>query len=457
MKPGAHEGDLRIKVLGLKARFALSMTLSLAAVLALTAVLLCLSSASIVKESEQDAISGAVRFTQLKMPHEPPTSGLVHPSGVKMYPFVYDGNHQGLLYRNETTTTDGQTEQFDLWVPDPERGSLEILRTILVAFAAVLVVAVVMSVLVAGSVSRPVEDLIYDVRQIALGNLRHRTKSSGPMELRLLARALDRMTVDLSEAKETEIQLSVRERELELAAGVRDALLPSGTPLIEGYDLGAAFLPSPRFGGDFHDFVQRADGMWGLLVCDVSGRGVPAALVGATARSYLRSELERPGEVADAFRRVNRWLASDVRRGMFVSALYALLDPKTGRATVACAGHKLPLLRLCAADGNLRVVQPEGIALGFDRGPVFERRLQVVEVPIDPGDRLLLANSAPVRIKNETDEELGEKAFYARVKKHGAPDTTQFLRGLRRDLEQYAGSAGFQEDLSFVTLYRNPA
>ena len=457
MKPVAREGDLRVKVLGLKARFALTMTLALAVVLTITAVLLCTSSADIVKNSSQDAIAEALHFTHVGMPHEPPTTGLVHPSGVQIYPFTYGEGGQGLLYRDETKSPGGNIDRLDLLVPDPERGSGQILRTVLATFAAVLVVAAGVSVWVAGTVSRPVEDLIYDVRQIALGNLRHRTKSSGPAELRLLARALDRMTADLAEGKETELQLAVRERELDLATGVRDALLPSGTPLIAGYDLGAAFLSSPRFGGDFHDFVQRADGMWGLLVCDVSGRGVPAALVGATARSYLRSELERPGEVADAFRRVNRWLAGDVRRGMFVSALYALLDPATGRATVACAGHKIPLLRVCAADGNLRVVQPEGIALGFDKGPVFERRLQVVEVPIDPGDRLVLANSAPVRIKNDAGEELGEKAFYARVRKHSAPDTTQFLRGLRRDLEQYAGKAGFQEDLSFVTLSRNPA
>src|SRR6185503_19347630 len=115
------------------------------------------------------------------------------------------------------------------------------------------------------------------------------------------------------------------------------------------------------------------------------------------------------------------------------------------------------LLRVCAADGQLRVVQPEGIALGFDKGPVFERRLQVVEVPIDPGDRLVMTNSAPVRIQNEQREELGEKAFYARVRKHCTGDTTQFLRALRRDLEQFSGEGGFQEDISILTLLRNKA
>ncbi len=457
MKPGAREGDLRIKVLGLKARFALTMTAALAVVLALTVMLLYAATARIVKNAEEDALGRAVRFTHEGAPVESETQGWAGPYGVQVFPFRMQDGAEGRLYRHETGTAPGPIDRFDLRVPPGERAGGSMLRVIVATFAAVLLVAALVSVWVAGSVSRPVEMLIDDVRQIAKGDLRHRTRAAGPGEIQLLARALDRMVVDLAEGQESKLELSVRERELDVATGVRDALMPAGTPLIEGYDVGGAFLASPRFGGDFHDFVQRNDGLWGLLVCDVSGRGVPAALVGATARAYLRGELERPGEVADAFVRVNRWLAGDVRRGMFVTALYALLDPAQARVTVACAGHKIPLLRVCAADGQLRVVQPEGIAFGFDKGAVFTRRLQVVEVPLEPGDRLVLANSAPVRIQDATGEELGEKAFYARVKRHSGPDTTQFLRALRRDLESYAGPDGFQEDISLVTLSRNPA
>jgi serine phosphatase RsbU (regulator of sigma subunit) len=463
VKPERREGDLRIKVMGLKARFVLATTLPLAVVTAVTAAMLYSQSAAIVKSSQEDMLSRAVKFTHaLKFAEAGPPKdfgqGLLHDeTGVLVYPYTYGETGRGRLYRHELGVGTDSPDRFDLYVPEAELAEVEMLWLIVGTFVVVLVIGATVSIWVADSVSKPVEGLIYDVRQIAMGNLRHRTKASGPAELRLLARAIDRMTSDLAEGKETEMELAVRERELDLASSVRNALLPEGTPLIAGYDLGAAFLASPRFGGDFHEFVQRTDGQWGVLVGEVSGRGVPAALVGATARAYLKSELERPGEVLDAFRRINGWLAGDVRRGMFVSALYALLDPAAGRATMACAGHKIPLLRVCAADGQLRVVQPEGIAFGFDKGSVFDKRLQVVEVPIEPGDRLVLANSAPVRIKNDAGEELGEKAFYVRVKKHNALDTTQFLRALRRDLEQYAGEAGFQEDISVVTLSRNPS
>ena len=459
MRPGARDGDLRIKVLGLKARFALAMTAALAVVMAVAALLLIAATTRIVKNAQEDALSHAARFTHDAPPIVADTNGWAGPYDVQIFPFHGEGEGavDGLVYRHETGVPPGPIDRFDLLSPTAERAGGDMLRVIAATFVAVLLVGALVSVWAAGSVSQPVESLIDDVRQIAKGDFRHRTRTTGPGEIQLLARALDRMTDDLAEGQESKLELSVREREIDLATGVRDALMPAGTPLIEGYDLGAAFLASPRFGGDFHDFIHRSDDLWGLLVCDVSGRGVPAALVGSMARAYLRAELERPGEVADAFRRVNRWLAGDVRRGMFVTALYALLDPREGRATVACAGHKIPLLRVCASDGQLRVVQPEGIAFGFDKGAVFDRRLQVVEVPIEPGDRLVLANSAPVRIQNAQQQELGEKAFYARVRRHSCPDTTQFLRALRRDLEQHAGEGGFQEDISLVTLARNPA
>ncbi len=456
MKPAGRETDLRIRGLGLRPRFVLAMTAALTPIMVITGVVLYAGTTSIAQQLQRESLREAVRFTLEGAPHQPEDRGWLEPNGVQVFPFHYgpDAAQEGRLYRAEAAEDGSPRKRFELLVPRVRGVEGVLLRMIAVILVVVLLVGAGVSLWVAGQVSRPVSELIDDVRSIAKGDLRHRTKAVGPGEIQLLARAIDRMTNDLAEAEAAKLELSVRERELDLAAGVREALIPTATPWIEGYDLGAAFLASPRFGGDFHDFVERSDGRVGLLVCDVSGRGVPAALVGSTARSYLRSELARAPEVEEALRRVNRWLAGDVRRGMFVTALYGLLDPAAGRATVACAGHKVPLLRIAAADGSLRVVQPDGIALGFDKGPVFDRRLQIVETPIEPGDRLVFANSAPVRIRNAQGEELGEKAFYTRVKKHAGLDTTQFLRSLRRDLEQFAGQSGLQEDISLVTLCR---
>jgi serine phosphatase RsbU (regulator of sigma subunit) len=349
---------------------------------------------------------------------------------------------------------------FRLLLPDTgQRASSGLLGLIIGTTILVILVGAGVSVLVANQVSQPLEAIVEDVRHISSGDLNHRTRSKGASEITTLARSIDKMTSNLRQAQETELELSIREREVEVAGEVREALLPKSTPVVAGYELGAAHLQSRELGGDFHDFIELPDdprGRVGLLVCDVSGKGLPGALVGATARSYLRAELRRGADVKDSFHFLNRQLVQDVRRGMYVTALYLLLDPAEGIATVACAGHKIPLVRYTAADGKVRLIQPEGIALGFDQGPVFERSLDVQQVPLEPGDRLVLANTATVGLTNAAGVELGEKPFYKQVMALGGQPTDVFLSRIKAALAKYAGAAALPSDVAIVTVRRQP-
>jgi serine phosphatase RsbU (regulator of sigma subunit) len=152
--------------------------------------------------------------------------------------------------------------------------------------------------------------------------------------------------------------------------------------------------------------------------------------------------------------RANAELARDVRRGMYVTAMYVLVDPKEGTAIVACAGHKMPLIRYAATDKKIRLIQPEGIALGLDKGTVFEQTLKITKMPIDPGDRIVIANTGPVGVKNEAGEELGEKAFYRHVLQHAGMPTEAMLEAVRTDLQTFAGKESFPSDISIVSLRR---
>ena len=344
---------------------------------------------------------------------------------------------------------------FDFLAPattvEAERGLLGLIIGIILV---VIAVAALVSVLVARQVSGPIAAIADDLRQISTGDLKHSTRARGVREVNMLARSIDRMTTDLAAAQEAQMELSVREREVALASEVRESLLANATPKRDGFEFGALCLSAPDLGGDFYDFIETASGAVGMLVCDVSGRGLPGTLVGATARAYLRAELARGGDLREALFHVNRELARDVRRGMYVSALYVLLDSRTSRASVACAGHKLPLVHLVAATGKARLVQPEGIALGFDQGPMFEGRLELVELAVEPGDRLVIFNSGPAVIVNPEGAEYGEKHVYAQVQRHGARPTEEFLERLRSVLEAYAKETPLPRDVSVLTVRR---
>jgi serine phosphatase RsbU (regulator of sigma subunit) len=337
---------------------------------------------------------------------------------------------------------------------DREETKRGLFGLILGATIAVVLVGTGVAYVVAMTVSKPIVDMVDDVRQFARGNLAHRTRAKGGGEVALLARTIDRMAESLGEAQEAERELSLREREMQVAREVREALLPQKIPTLPGHHVDALHLACPEPEGDFHDYLQVAGDRIGLLVCQVNGKGVPGALVGATARAYLRNELERGGDLAEAFKKLNRELARDVRRGMYVTALYVVADAKEDFATVVCAGHKLPLVRYAAAEGKIRLVQPEGIALAFDRGQVFDKKLQVQRVPLEKGDRLFLANTGPVRVLNGSGEELGEKGFYQVLLRACRGKATQLLDRVKADLEAHADGEPLPADIAVLLLAR---
>jgi len=349
-----------------------------------------------------------------------------------------------------------EIEDRHLLVPEGSGDESEDLFRLICGIVLVVLIAVALaSFLVAKQASRPLEKLVSDIRKIAGGDFNHRTRVKAGGEIALLARAVDRMASGLAEAQEAEIELEMKEREMEVAAEVRQALLPQSTPSVEGYDIFGEHQGSPEPGGDFHDFVETADGEIGLLVCGVSGKGVPGALVGATARAYLRTELATCGEdIEGAFKRVNRYLADDVRQGMFVTALYALLEPESGVVQLACAGHKVPLIRRAAADGKMHSHHPEGFALGFDEGPVFDQTLQLMTFKIEPGDRIILANTGPVQVQNEAEEMIGEKGFYKLLMRYSDETSEMMLDGVLMGLESFAGDEPYPNDLSIMTVRR---
>src|SRR5215212_7221404 len=144
-------------------------------------------------------------------------------------------------------------------------------------------------------------------------------------------------------AFEREIRLRERiEQELRIARLIQQSLLPKTLPELPGYEVAAYYQPAREVGGDFYDFFELDDGRLGFVVGDATGKGVPAALVMASARSMLRAVAQNAESPGDVLRRVNDTLVTDIPPNMFVTCFYAILDPNSGSLTYANAGHDLP-------------------------------------------------------------------------------------------------------------------
>jgi sigma-B regulation protein RsbU (phosphoserine phosphatase) len=204
-------------------------------------------------------------------------------------------------------------------------------------------------------------------------------------------------------AAQAEIVIKERlEKELETARWIQQSILPSTMPALPGFDLGAFLIPARAVGGDLYDFVALGPDRLGIVIGDVSDKGVPAAIFMALTYSLLRAEATRWAFPAQVLEAANRLLLGMNESGMFVTVLYGVLDRTQRRFTYARAGHELPLH--LGRDGQERQAakglgQPLGL---FDSPPLDEQ-----SISLEPGDFLLLYTDGATDLTNEQGQRLG--------------------------------------------------
>jgi sigma-B regulation protein RsbU (phosphoserine phosphatase) len=302
-------------------------------------------------------------------------------------------------------------------------------------------------------ITEPIKALMRDMQEVSSGNLEHQTVPRSKDEVGLLAATFNRMTHALRAAHMQELEAKALEHDLEIASEIQSNLVPKRMLKIPGYDVSAYYRPSKEVGGDYYDFITIDDDNEGIIVADVSGKGVPGSLVMSMARAFIRMEAERSRNVspADTLVRANRMLAQDIKKGMFVTALYCILNKKTNEVRVASAGHN-PLVVWRAAAGRIERVNPNGIALGFDKGPVFERTIKEERIVLGHGDRIVAYTDGVVEAMNARNQEFGEERFHALIRELAGRDSNQLLNLIVRALDEHRGNAAQSDDITIVTL-----
>ena len=238
------------------------------------------------------------------------------------------------------------------------------------------------------------------------------------------------------------------EQELRVARSIQQASLPKEVPEPEGWQISPFYRPAREVGGDFYDFLELKDGRLGLVVGDATGKGVPAALVMASARSMLRAVAQAsaysPGDVLS---RVNDSLAIDIPPNMFVTCFYAILDPKSGHLRYANAGHDLPYLW---HGGGAEELKARGMPLGLMPGMSYEEK----EVTMELGDSVLFYSDGLVEAHEPKGEMFGFPRLRGLVAEHG--EDGSLGNSLLEELYSFVGDGWEQEDdITLLTLRRS--
>lgn len=323
-------------------------------------------------------------------------------------------------------------------------------RLLWVTGALGILLSVITCILIGFIVTQPAKTLIRDMAIVSAGNLEHRTRAHSNDEIGLIAMEFNEMTKHLLIASKKEKEAARLENELEMACEIQMKLLPQRLPKIKGFDIFAVYHPAKEVGGDYYDFFPIDKQNVGIIVADVSGKGIPGSMVMATTRTILRFVAAGNLSSADTLAKTNAMVAADIKRGMFVTAFYLVLDVLEKTLLCSSAGHNPMVIH--HADGELELINPNGIALGFDKGRIFSRTIKEQKLQLRSGDRVVLYTDGVVEAMNEKSEEYTDERFYEFVKNNSALDSETFVKRLLADLDRHKGKAEPHDDITVVTF-----
>ena len=245
--------------------------------------------------------------------------------------------------------------------------------------------------------------------------------------------------------------------DLSLASGIQQMLLPTRATRFDRLDIDARYQPAQRVSGDFYDLFPLTDTRLGVVVADVSGKGISASLLMAICRTNLRQIARRHESPAQALRELNHALLEDMRQGTFITLLYAVIDIARSTVTFARAGHELPLFLRRRAEGEARTefVGSDGIALGMVGDEIFSAAIGDRTESFVAGDLLVLYTDGLTEAPNEEEKEfagfrLADAVFSAR---NGS--ARQVNDGVLEALQRFAGDGVKRDDLTLVTIRRD--
>ena len=245
--------------------------------------------------------------------------------------------------------------------------------------------------------------------------------------------------------------------DLSLASGIQQMLLPRRTTALAGLDLDARYAAAQKVGGDLYDVFALSETRLAVAVADVSGKGIPASLLMAICRTNLRQIAPRHTSPAAVLAELNRVLAADIRGGLFVTMLYAVINVASNEVTFARAGHELPLFaRLDPATGLHRAdyVGSEGMSLGMVPDDIFAGAIADRTERFSPGDVLVLYTDGITEAPNEEAKEFSGARHADAVRTLHHRPAREVNDGILEHVQRFAGETPQRDDFTLVTVKR---
>ncbi|NPV86596.1 MAG: SpoIIE family protein phosphatase [Anaerolineae bacterium] len=240
--------------------------------------------------------------------------------------------------------------------------------------------------------------------------------------------------------------------ELMMAGKIQADILPEQVPLIDGWDVAARLLPARETSGDFYDFIQLTDRKWGIVMADVTDKGMGAAIFMALSSTLLRTYASRfPTLPAFTLNTVSERILSDTRGGMFVTMFFGVLEPHTGRLVYANAGHP-PAYLVSGRPGkeSYERLRPTGMALGVSETAQWKQKV----IRLNLGDYLILYTDGITETQNARGDFFGEERLVDSAFTHIGCSAAEMLDILLAEAQRFSSGSHRQDDIALIVIRR---
>lgn len=290
-------------------------------------------------------------------------------------------------------------------------------------------------------------------RRIAKGDLDTQINIPNEDELGDLAVSLNEMAAAVKQGRKEALARERLESELETARKIQKRLLPHEIPIFPGFEIAGTSLPSQQVGGDYFDFLDMGTGQMGIAIADVSGKGIPAALLMANLQASLHAQAVKPGKVAEVAFRMNNMLVRSTDSHMFATFFYGILDRNKSIFTSTNAGHNPPIL--FRTNGKIERLEAGGLLLGF----LPDQQYMQQSVTLEPGDVVVLYTDGVTEavcpsFEMSADGLFGEKRLIEIVRNSTAMSAREIQSAILKAISSHTANAPQYDDITLVIIKR---
>ncbi len=334
---------------------------------------------------------------------------------------------------------------------------LIVLALLAILFVIIEVVALIMGLVLARSITGSVHQLFTGTERVRQGDFGHKIKIETRDQMGELAESFNTMTGSIEDLLRQAEEKKRLEEELRIARAIQMSLLPRGQLSVPGLSITALCVPAREVGGDYYDLLPLDDGRLGVLIADVAGKGTSAALYMAELKGLILSLSRIHTSPRRLLIEANRIIANNLDSRSFITMTYAIIDLRAGTMTYARAGHT-PLMRRTTDGGGVPSVQvlvPDGLVVGLqmdDGGALFERLLEEDTVPLRQGDLFMFFTDGITEAMNAASDCFGDARLGEILTEHGDLPSEELRERILREIAAFVAGAPQHDDMTMILV-----